>query len=79
MLNGKIETRGRTTEDGKLDLRLDLGVPNAEVEVSVHIRVSDTEPLSNGWPNGFFEKLAGSMPELKRAPQGEFEKRSTPK
>ena len=29
----------------------------------------------NGWPVGYWEKFAGSIPDLKRWPQGEFEKR----
>jgi hypothetical protein len=27
----------------------------------------------NGWPKNFFEQVAGSMPELRRGAQGEFE------
>ena len=30
----------------------------------------------NGWPIGHFEKYAGSIPDLKRWPQGEYEKRN---
>jgi hypothetical protein len=29
----------------------------------------------HGWPEGFFERVAGSMPELRRGSQGEFEER----
>jgi len=29
----------------------------------------------NGWPEGFFDRVAGSMPELRRGSQGEFEER----
>lgn len=29
----------------------------------------------NGWPAGFFDRVAGSMPELRRGSQGEFEER----
>ena len=28
------------------------------------------------WPVDYFDKLAGSMPDLERAPQGEFEERT---
>lgn len=31
----------------------------------------------NGWPIGYFDRVPGSMPELKRWPQGEFEERLT--
>jgi hypothetical protein len=30
---------------------------------------------ANGWPKDFFKRVAGSMPELEYAPQGEFEER----
>ena len=30
---------------------------------------------ANGWPINFFERVAGSMPDLQRASQGEFEER----
>ena len=33
------------------------------------------EQDSNGWPTDFFERVAGSMPDLQRASQGEFEER----
>ena len=29
----------------------------------------------NGWPLGFFERVAGSMPALRRGTQGDFEER----
>jgi len=29
----------------------------------------------NGWPVGFFERVAGSMPDLRRGSQGKFEER----
>ena len=31
----------------------------------------------NGWPEDFFERVAGSMPEQQLAPQGQFEERLT--
>jgi hypothetical protein len=29
----------------------------------------------NGWPVGFFELVAGSIPDLRRGSQGQFEER----
>jgi hypothetical protein len=29
----------------------------------------------NGWPDGFFDHVAGSMPGLRRPSQGDFEER----
>jgi len=31
----------------------------------------------NGWPIAFFETVSGSMPELERTYQGQFEERLT--
>ena len=76
MSSNPIETRAHTTADGLLHLDLDVGV--ADVDVTVAVRVTPpvvTEVDANGWPIGFFERVAGSMPEWERAPQGEFEDR----
>lgn len=77
MLNEAIETRGHTGNDGVLKLTVPTGLPDADVEVLVRVR-----PLSppagtdaNGWPLGFFDRVVGSMPDLERPPQGQFEKR----
>ena len=72
------ETNAHTTSDGKLHLDLDLGVPDADVKVTVRVISTHshaTQVDANGWPIGYFELAAGSMPELERAPQGEFEER----
>ncbi len=77
MLSETVETFARTTPDGLLNLSLHVGVADADVAVSV--RVTPLRPSgdvdANGWPNGFFDQIAGSMPNLERAPQGEFEQR----
>jgi hypothetical protein len=70
-----VETRARTTKDGRLDLSVD--VADADVDVVVTITpVLKAGPVDeNGWPVGFFDRVAGSMPELRRGSQGEFEER----
>jgi hypothetical protein len=77
MLNEAIETLGHTGRDGILKLSLSTGLPDADVAVVV--RVTPLAPVSgvdaNGWPIGFFERVVGSMPELERPPQGNFEER----
>ena len=77
MLNQTIEARGHTTQDGVLNLSVQVGL--ADADVSVVMRVKPLTPTGevdeNGWPRGFFERVAGSMPELQRAPQGQFEER----
>jgi hypothetical protein len=72
-----IETRAHTIKDGRLNLSLDVEVP--DVDVAVVVTVTPVAIGScvdeNGWPEGFFERVAGSMPELLRGSQGEFEER----
>ena len=77
MWNETIETRGRTAKDGTLNLTLKVGAADADVEVTVQVRaVTPSDGVdANGWPIDFFERVAGSMPDLQRAPQGEFENR----
>jgi hypothetical protein len=77
MWNETIETRGRTTKDGTLSLTVKVGAADADVDVTLQVRaVTPSDPVdANGWPVDFFERVAGSMPELQRAPQGEFEDR----
>lgn len=72
-----IEARTRTTKEGVLNLSLNVGIPDADVAVIVHVKplASTQEVDANGWPMGFFDQVAGSMPELQRAPQGPFEER----
>lgn len=79
MFNETIETRGHTTKDGILNLSVKVGAADADVEVVVQVRsLTPAENVdANGWPLEFFERVAGSMPNLQRAPQGEFEDRLT--
>lgn len=77
MASKTIETRAHTTKDGRLNLSVDVDVPDVDVAVVVTVTpVTKIAPLDeNGWPLGFFERVAGSMPELRRGTQGEFEER----
>jgi len=76
MLTDLIETKGHTTRDGTLNLSVNVGVSDADVAITVHVRhILVSEVDANGWPVGYFERIVGSMPELERAPQGEFEER----
>jgi hypothetical protein len=79
MLNETIATRGHTGKDGTLRVTVNVGVPDADVAVVVHVKAltSADKMDANGWPVGFFERVAGSMPDLQRQPQGDFENRST--
>ena len=77
MLTESIEARGHTTREGMLNLSVNVGLPDTDVAVVVQVRplAASGEVDGNGWPKGFFERVAGSMPGLERAPQGEFEER----
>jgi hypothetical protein len=71
-----IGARAHTTTDGRLDLSVDVEVPDADVDVVVTITPVATHAVDeNGWPVGFFERIAGSMPDLRRGSQGQFEER----
>ena len=77
MLSQTVETRAHTTRDGVLNLSIKVGMTDADVAVSVRVSplASTSDVDANGWPKGFFEQVAGSMPNLERAPQGDFEER----
>jgi hypothetical protein len=79
MTTETYETRAHTTRDGVLNLSVNIGIADTDVAVVVQVKsLTPPEDLdSNGWPKGFFERVAGSMPELHRAPQGRFEDRIT--
>jgi len=79
MLTDMIETKAHTTRDGVLNLSVNVGVCDADMAVTVLIRPissgASADVDANGWPKGYFEQIAGSMPELERHAQGEFEER----
>ena len=75
MLNETIETSGHTTKDGILNLSIKVGAADVDVAVIVQVRAVTPEDRvdTNGWPSDFFECVAGSMPNLQRPSQGNFE------
>jgi len=77
MLNETIEARGHTTSDSILNLSVNVGLADTDVAVVVQVRALPpaVDLDENGWPKNFFEQVVGSMPELRRGPQGEFEER----
>ncbi|SRR6266487_2685644 len=72
-----IETRAHTTKDGRLNLSVDVDVADADVAVVVTVTPVPVggHVDENGWPEGFFDRVAGSMPGLRRGSQGDFEER----
>ncbi|MGH9823857.1 MAG: hypothetical protein ACREDR_11480 [Blastocatellia bacterium] len=77
MSNETIKTQGHTTHDGTLNLTVRVGLADADVAVMVQVSplIPAGEVDENGWPKDFFERVAGSIPDLKRAPQGQLEER----
>ena len=53
-----------------------MDVVDADVDVVVTVTPVTTGAVDeNGWPIGFFDRVAGSMPDLRRGSPGEFEER----
>ena len=77
MLNETIKTHAHATEDGMLNVSVNVGLADVDVAVVVQVRplAAAGEVDENGWLKDFFGSVAGSMPELQRAPQGQFEER----
>ncbi len=77
MSSKTIETRMRTTKDGRLNLSVDVEVADVDVAVVVTVTplAAGSQVDENGWPEGFFDCVAGSIPELRRGSQNEFEER----
>jgi hypothetical protein len=69
-----IRSLEHTSADGKLTLRLDVGFSNADVSVVTEVKeMSRTDVDANGWPIGYFERIPGSMPDMKLAVRHGFE------
>ena len=77
MSSKTIEARAHTTKDGRLNLSVDVDVADVDVVVVVTVTpvAGGSHVDENGWPEGFFDRVAGSMPELRRGSQGQFEER----
>ncbi len=64
-----VKLRSRVGADGVLNLKVPVGVTNAEVEVVVVFQLVERvqtpkTPEERGWPVGFFEQTAGSIPNF---------------
>jgi len=71
--------RTHVGEDGILKIEIPTGLSDTDVEVVVifHPVKTTTEKVHPSWPESFFEKTAGSIPDFpERAPQGEYEVRN---
>ncbi len=75
-----ITLHSHVGSDGMLDLKVPIGIANADVEIVVVIAPTrTTKKLTEnlGWPPGFFERTVGAWQgeRLVREPQGEYETR----
>ena len=77
-----MKLRSRVGADGVLNLKVPVGVTNAEVEVVVVFQLVERAQApktadERGWPAGFFEQTAGAWAgePLVRGDQGEYEER----
>jgi hypothetical protein len=64
-----VKFRSRVGADGVLNLKVPVGATDTEVEVVVvfHLVERAQTPKSSeelGWPPGFFERTAGSIPDF---------------
>lgn len=70
--------RAHVDEDGILKMELPTNLSDTDVEVVIvfHPVKTTTGKVHPSWPEGFFEKTAGSIPDFPdRASQGEYEVR----
>jgi len=76
-MSASIELEGHTTADGTLNLSVNVGLPNSDVAVRLVVTPvsAPSGEVAAGWPDGYFERVVGSMPNLERAPQGDYEQR----
>jgi hypothetical protein len=77
-----IEIQSRVGPDGRLVLDVPVGSENANREVKVTIdgidRPRSRQPMTQREWEDFILRTAGSIPDLERPPQGEYEKRENP-
>lgn len=74
----KIETVQEAGDDRMLHLAIPVAEPNQRYQVTVLVRPVDDPPGPGvGWPPGFFEQTAGSIPDetFFRHEQGQYERR----
>ncbi len=77
-----VKLKSCSNSDGVLHLDIPVGLANQELEVVVVFQTVErlskaADPVSRGWPPGFFERTAGCIQDdsFIRYPQGEFDER----
>lgn len=76
-----FEVREHSDANAVLHLTIPVDKAAKTYRVVIHVEAEGEAPVerdANGWPIGFFERIAGQWEgELERAPQGEFEERES--
>jgi hypothetical protein len=81
MVMDAIKLRSHVGADGILKLEVPVGVKNIDLDVVVNVApVGNGAPAKTpeelGWPEGFFEETAGSIPDFPQIDsEGDFEVR----
>ncbi|MDI9640702.1 hypothetical protein QM565_33955 [Geitlerinema splendidum] len=74
-----IKLRSHVGSDGILQLQVPVAHADQDLEVIVIYQAVEVEsvktPEALGWQPGFFERTAGSIPDLERPPQGVSQER----
>jgi len=73
-----VRLKARTDKDGTLALRVPTDLEEMEMDVTLVFQPRVEASVgadANGWPVGFFDRTAGSIPDIERLPQGEYEVR----
>lgn len=76
-----IKLRSHVGSDGILQLQVPVGHADKEIEVIVIYQAVEADsaktPEELGWLPGVLERTAGSIPDLERPPQEEFQERES--
>lgn len=67
----QITITGTVSPDGTLTAHVPATIPPGLHQLVLVVN----EPSAGDWPPGYFEDTFGSIPDLERGPQGEYEQR----
>jgi hypothetical protein len=75
-----ITLNSHVGSDGVLNLKVPLDFKETDLEVTVTIKAIPPKPDQNlgvemGWTEGILAETAGSIPDLERPPQGDYDLR----
>jgi len=60
-----VHLRAHTTPQGRLQLDLSTSIEDSDVDVTVTVKSPNDSPRDAlGWPIGFWQRFAGSIPDF---------------